>query len=130
VRRPSRKSKRPLGDLSTPRDADEESRDLDLCYVAAGRLDGCYEQGFSAWDVAAGVLILREAGGEATDYQGGELDFEDKGLVASNGVLHPSLVGVTSAAAANVDLIVASDSPPTSSSRVHAAACARRAGVL
>jgi len=73
---------------------------LDLCYVAAGRLDGCYEQGFSAWDVAAGVLILREAGGEATDYQGGELDFEDKGLVASNGVLHPSPVGVTSATAA------------------------------
>jgi len=65
VRRPSRRSKRPLGDLSAPRDADEESRDLDLCYVTAGRLDGCYEQGFSAWDVAAGVLILREAGGEA-----------------------------------------------------------------
>ena len=69
---------------------------LDLCYVAAGRLDGCYEQGFSAWDVAAGVLILEEAGGEATNYQGGELDFEDKGLVASNRFLHPSLVDVTS----------------------------------
>jgi myo-inositol-1(or 4)-monophosphatase len=68
---------------------------LDLCYVAAGRLDGCYEQGFSAWDIAAGVLILEEAGGEATSYQGSELDFEDKGLVASNGLLHPSLVDVT-----------------------------------
>ncbi len=69
---------------------------LDLCYVAAGRLDGCYEQGFSAWDIAAGVLILEEAGGEATNYQGSELDFEDKGLVASNGVLHRSLVSITS----------------------------------
>jgi len=68
---------------------------LDLCYVAAGRLDGCYEQGFSAWDIAAGVLILEEAGGEATSYQGSELDFEDKGLVASNRLLHPSLVDVT-----------------------------------
>ena len=68
---------------------------LDLCYVAAGRLDGCYEQGFSAWDIAAGVLILEEAGGEVTSYQGSELDFEDKGLVASNRLLHPSLVDVT-----------------------------------
>jgi myo-inositol-1(or 4)-monophosphatase len=69
---------------------------LDLCYVAAGRLDGCYEQGFSAWDIAAGALILEEAGGEATSYQGSELDFEDKGLVASNGLLHLSLVDVSS----------------------------------
>lgn len=69
---------------------------LDLCYVAAGRLDGCYEQGFSAWDVAAGIVILEEAGGEATNYRGGELAFENKGLVASNRFLHPSLVNVTS----------------------------------
>ena len=69
---------------------------LDLCYVAVGRLDGCYEQGFSAWDVAAGILILEEAGGEATNYRGGKLDFEDKGLVASNRLLHPSLVDTTS----------------------------------
>ena len=68
---------------------------LDLCYVAAGRLDGCYEQGFSAWDVAAGALILKEAGGEVTDYLGGELDFEDEGLVASNGLLHQELVSLT-----------------------------------
>jgi len=69
---------------------------LDLCYVAAGRLDGCYEQGFSAWDVAAGILILEEAGGEATNYRGGKLGFEDKGLVASNRFLHQSLVDITS----------------------------------
>jgi myo-inositol-1(or 4)-monophosphatase len=69
---------------------------LDLCYVAVGRLDGCYEQGFSAWDVAAGILILEEAGGEVTNYRGGELDFEDKGLVASNRLLHPLLMDITS----------------------------------
>jgi myo-inositol-1(or 4)-monophosphatase len=69
---------------------------LDLCYVAAGRLDGCYEQGFSAWDVAAGVLIVEEAGGKATDHQGGGLDPEDsEGLVVSNGPLHPDLIRVT-----------------------------------
>ena len=68
---------------------------LDLCYVAAGRLDGCYEQGFSAWDVAAGVLIVEEAGGKATDHQGSRLDPEEsEGLVASNGPLHPDLIRV------------------------------------
>ncbi len=64
--------------------------------MAAGRFDGCYEQGFSAWDVAAGILIVEEAGGKVTDYQGSEFDFEAKGLVASNGLLHQSLVEVTS----------------------------------
>jgi myo-inositol-1(or 4)-monophosphatase len=69
---------------------------LDLCYVAAGRLDGCYEQGFSAWDVAAGVLIVEEAGGKITDYRGHGLDLEEsEGLVASNGPLHPDLIRVT-----------------------------------
>ena len=68
---------------------------LDLCYVAAGRLDGCYEQGFSAWDIAAGVLIVEEAGGEVSDHQGGRLDLEEsEGLVASNRILHPSVVSV------------------------------------
>jgi myo-inositol-1(or 4)-monophosphatase len=70
---------------------------LDLCYVAAGRLDGCYEQGFSAWDVAAGVLIVEEAGGKVTDHRGGRLNTEgSEGLVASNGPLHPSLVDAAS----------------------------------
>lgn len=69
---------------------------LDLCYVAAARLDGCYEQGFSAWDIAAGVLIIEEAGGEVSDYQGSRLDLdESQGLVASNKILHPPLVDVT-----------------------------------
>lgn len=71
---------------------------LDLCYVAAGRLDGCYEQGFSAWDVAAGVLIAEEAGGRVTDYRGSTLDLlESEGLVASNGLVHAALVEVARA---------------------------------
>jgi myo-inositol-1(or 4)-monophosphatase len=68
---------------------------LDLCYVAAGRLDGYYERGIKAWDIAAGVLILEEAGGKATDYRGRELDHEGGEVVASNGILHPALIGVT-----------------------------------
>ena len=69
---------------------------LDLCYVAAGRLDGYYERGIKVWDIAAGVLILREAGGKVTDYLGHELDLERGEVVASNGPLHPDLVSVTS----------------------------------
>jgi myo-inositol-1(or 4)-monophosphatase len=69
---------------------------LDLCYVAAGRLDGCFERGLSAWDVAAGMLIVEEAGGKISDYQGGEFDLEGTEMVASNGSLHPALVSVTS----------------------------------
>ncbi len=69
---------------------------LDLCYVASGRLDGYYERGIKAWDIAAGVLIVREAGGTATDHRGGRLDpDESEGLVASNGPLHPDLIRVT-----------------------------------
>jgi myo-inositol-1(or 4)-monophosphatase len=71
---------------------------LDLCYVAAGRFNGCYEQGFSAWDVAAGVLIVEEAVGRVTDHRGSRLDlFESEGLVASNGLVHEALVEVARA---------------------------------
>lgn len=69
---------------------------LDMCYVAAGRLDGYYERGVQAWDIAAGSLILKEAGGKVTDYQGSELGLEDREVVASNSLLHSSLVSVTS----------------------------------
>ena len=69
---------------------------LDLCYVAAGRLDAYYERGVHAWDVAAGALILEEAGGRATDYGGRRLDLEGEEIVASNGPLHEALIEVTS----------------------------------
>ena len=68
---------------------------LDLCYVAAGRLDGYYERGIWAWDIAAGGLILEEAGGKVTDYQGGMLDLEGRQIVASNGTLHAAITKLT-----------------------------------
>ncbi len=68
---------------------------LDLCYVAAGRLDGYYERGVKAWDIAASALILREAGGKVSDYRGDELDLKIGEVVASNSRLHPDLVDVT-----------------------------------
>jgi len=68
---------------------------LDLCYVAAGRLDAYYERGIHAWDVAAASLILEEAGGRVTDYKGRPFEMEGGELVASNGLLHPALVELT-----------------------------------
>jgi myo-inositol-1(or 4)-monophosphatase len=65
---------------------------LDLCYVASGRIDGYYERGIWTWDLAAGSVILEEAGGKLTDYRGGVLDLDGREIVASNGRLHPSIV--------------------------------------
>jgi myo-inositol-1(or 4)-monophosphatase len=65
---------------------------LDLCYVASGRIDGYYERGIWTWDLAAGSVILEEAGGKLTDYRGGVLDLEGREIVASNGRQHPSIV--------------------------------------
>jgi myo-inositol-1(or 4)-monophosphatase len=62
---------------------------LDLCYVASGRIDGYYERGIWPWDLAAGIVILEEAGGKLTNYRGGVLDLQDREIVASNGRLHP-----------------------------------------
>jgi len=64
---------------------------LDLCYVASGRLDGYYERGIWTWDIAAGSLILEEAGGKVTNYRGGKLDLDNREIVASNGRLHPPM---------------------------------------
>ena len=52
---------------------------LDLAYVAAGRLDGYWESGLESWDMAAGALIVREAGGLVTDYNGDEQFSQDNG---------------------------------------------------
>jgi len=65
---------------------------LDLAYVAAGRLDGFWEFGLKPWDVAAGIVLVREAGGLAQRLDG-ESDLLAGGtLVASNAVIHPRLV--------------------------------------
>ncbi len=67
---------------------------LDLCYVAAGRFDGFWEQHLKPWDVAAGALIVTEAGGTITGMDGSDFNPAAAHLVASNGPLHPGLLDV------------------------------------
>ena len=69
---------------------------LDLCYVAAGRLDGYWEKDLKPWDAMAGMLIVREAGGTVTDYAGGaEPQRVDRGrYVACNGGIHAAMLAV------------------------------------
>jgi myo-inositol-1(or 4)-monophosphatase len=67
---------------------------LDLCYVAAGRFDGFWEPGLHAWDVAAGMLIVREAGGSISDYHGAPAALNGGRLVASNGKIHQAMLDV------------------------------------
>jgi myo-inositol-1(or 4)-monophosphatase len=68
---------------------------LDLCYVAAGRIDGYYERGIWLWDLAAGSVILQEAGGKLTNYRGDVLDLDGREIVASNGYLHSAMTKLT-----------------------------------
>lgn len=65
---------------------------LMLAYVAAGRLSGFWELGLNAWDLAAGSLLVREAGGTVTDTSGTEYDIGTRHVVASNGFIHPQLI--------------------------------------
>ena len=65
---------------------------IDLCYVAAGRLDGFWEQSLHPWDVAAGALIIQEAGGRVTDLAGGPYSSRAGDLIASNGHIHDAMV--------------------------------------
>jgi len=65
---------------------------LDLAYVAAGRMDGFWEEGLSAWDIAAGMLLIREAGGFVSDLNGGQTMLEKGALVAGNEAIHRALL--------------------------------------
>lgn len=65
---------------------------LDLCYVAAGRLDGYWELSIGAWDVAAGALIVEEAGGRLSRVNGAPYDILCGEVVASNGRIHATLL--------------------------------------
>jgi myo-inositol-1(or 4)-monophosphatase len=65
---------------------------LDLCYVAAGRFDGYWEWGLNPFDVAAGALLVREAGGRVTDFMGGEAWLNGRRIVASNGAIHEAIL--------------------------------------
>ena len=64
---------------------------LDLCYVACGRFDGFWELKLKPWDVAAGSLIIREAGGRATDFQGKEFVAFESEVLGTNGLIHEEM---------------------------------------
>jgi myo-inositol-1(or 4)-monophosphatase len=65
---------------------------LDLAWVAAGRLDGYWEEGLWPWDTGAGSLIVEEAGGRVTDFKGTTWDPWKKEVLASNGRIHYNMV--------------------------------------
>ena len=67
------------------------SASLDLAWVAAGRMDGFWEDDLDPWDTAAGVLLIKEAGGFVTDYRGSDRSFERREYLAANGELHSKL---------------------------------------
>jgi myo-inositol-1(or 4)-monophosphatase len=75
------------------------SASLDLCYVACGRLDGYWEHKLKPWDVAAGGLIVREAGGRVSDRAGRDAWRSGAEIVATNGALHEALLAVLGSAA-------------------------------
>ncbi len=65
---------------------------LDLCWVASGRFDGFWERNLHAWDMAAGLLMVREAGGYVTDINGGTDMFGTNSIVAANTYMHKPLL--------------------------------------
>lgn len=72
---------------------------LDLAYLACGRFDGFWEEGLKAWDVAAGVLLIEEAGGTVTDFEGQPLKIDTPKVytpkvLASNGLVHEAMIRV------------------------------------
>jgi myo-inositol-1(or 4)-monophosphatase len=67
---------------------------LDLCYVAAGRFDGFWEMKLGPWDMAAGSLLVKEAGGQSTDFSGRPIRLEGKQVLASNGKIHRSMIRI------------------------------------
>lgn len=67
---------------------------LDLAYIACGRFDGFWEDGLNPWDLAAGVLLIEEAGGKVSDFQGAPLDIYTPRVLATNGRVHQSMMAV------------------------------------
>lgn len=69
---------------------------IDLCWVACGRFDGFWEYNLNAWDVAAGYLIIEEAGGRITNFSNGRYDVFDKETLATNGLIHDEMLRLIS----------------------------------
>jgi myo-inositol-1(or 4)-monophosphatase len=67
---------------------------IDLAYTACGRFDGFWEMKLGAWDIAAGILLVREAGGVVTDFHGGNEYLKSGNVVAGNAVIHAKILEV------------------------------------
>ncbi len=64
---------------------------MDLCYIAAGRVDGYWEFGLKAWDMAAGIVIIREAGGKITNISGAPHNLYGEEILATNSHIHDEM---------------------------------------
>ena len=74
---------------------------IDLCYVAAGRLDGFWERDLKPWDIAGGALLVTEAGGTITNFRGEMFHSRGRDVVASNGRIHQAMLDVIAGHAAS-----------------------------
>jgi myo-inositol-1(or 4)-monophosphatase len=84
----------------------------DLAYVACGRLDGYWERGLSPWDLAAGAVLVQEAGGTVTAYDGSSMNLNSGRILATNGHLHGSLSQALMALQTQVPVIPALPNSP------------------
>ena len=69
---------------------------IDMAYVACGRFDGFWEEGLNPWDMAAGVLLIEEAGGQISAYDNSKFSIYSPPVVASNGLIHSQMVSLLS----------------------------------
>jgi myo-inositol-1(or 4)-monophosphatase len=67
---------------------------IDMAYVACGRFDGFWEEGLNPWDMAAGVLLIEEAGGQVTGYNDAKFSIYSPPIVASNGLIHSQMINI------------------------------------
>jgi myo-inositol-1(or 4)-monophosphatase len=67
---------------------------IDLCYVAAGRMDGFWESDLKPWDIAGGALVVAEAAGRVTNMEGGPFTSRGGEILATNGHLHPAMLAI------------------------------------
>jgi myo-inositol-1(or 4)-monophosphatase len=69
---------------------------MNLCYTACGRFDGFWEARLKPWDTASGILILKEAGGKITDFEGGKYSIYKDEILATNGKIHKEMINILS----------------------------------
>ena len=67
---------------------------LDMAYVAAGRCDGFWQRNLNYWDVAAGIILIRESGGFVTDFKGNNKFIENENILASNSKINEEMIDV------------------------------------